>query len=325
MFTQIDSILQSQNLSSEAFFLVDGGSGGFDLRRVTLEQAAEASLTTSFKKTLEDKVIKPNSGASSVPLVSTLVDRGNKVFEYDHQTLNHLPVEFTKISDVLNQGVLSNTPKFDFSTQKLSDVKGFIYHLCDGAGNSVVVYQHKYQVTMHRKTKASYFSLNGRTLDKIDYDSIDINGNIDFFYFNSKYYCIDIKVLERNYGLEQVINNMASQSIPSILNLNLFDCSNIQNPQDIFKDMYHDRSFMRRLSQIRSSTLVSNGSITIQMVDAVRQQFPVFQRNLNVTNGFIDMTTKEHKRYFIRLLNNEASFAALNQEPFLAVDKDSAA
>ncbi|MGV2470389.1 Kiwa anti-phage protein KwaB-like domain-containing protein, partial [Bacillus subtilis] len=88
---------------------------------------------------------------------------------------------------------------------------------------------------------------------------------------------------------------------------------------------YHDRSFMRRLSQIRSSTLVSNGSITIQMVDAVRQKFPVFQRNLNVTNGFIDMTTKEHKRYFIRLLNNEASFAALNQEPFLAVDKDSAA
>lgn len=101
MFTQIDSILQSQNLSSEAFFLVDGGSGGFDLRRVTLEPAAEASLTTSFKKALEDKVIKPNSGASSVPLVSTLVDRGNKVFEYDHQTLNHLPVEFTKISDVL--------------------------------------------------------------------------------------------------------------------------------------------------------------------------------------------------------------------------------
>jgi hypothetical protein len=55
------------------------------------------------------------------------------------------------------------------------------------------------------------------------------------------------------------------------------------------------------------------------------QKFPVFQRNIDLTGGLINLNTKDQKRYFIRLLNNEASFAALDNSPFLAVEKDSAA
>lgn len=119
----------------------------------------------------------------AVPLVSTLLERDKQVFEYDHLTINHLPIEFTKMNNVLNFGVNGNATQFDFATQSLTSVKAVIYHLCDGNGNSVVIYQHKYPVSLHKKTKKSFLSLNGRTLDKITHDSIDINDTIDFFFF----------------------------------------------------------------------------------------------------------------------------------------------
>jgi hypothetical protein len=130
-----------------------------------------------------DNIIEPNRGKAVIPLVSTLLERDKQVFEYDHLAINHLPIEFTKMNDVLNFGVNGNATQFDFTTQSLTSVKAVIYHICDGNGNSVVIYQHKYPVSLHKKTKKSFFSLNGRTLDKITHDSIDINDTIDFFFF----------------------------------------------------------------------------------------------------------------------------------------------
>lgn len=94
-------------------------------------------------------------------------------------------------------------------------------------------------------------------------------------------------------------------------------------PLDIFKDMYKDRGFMRRLAMISKGNLVQTG-VSIPQIQQVMQQFPVFQRNIDLSGGLVSLNTKDQKRYFIRLLNNEASFAALDNSPFLAIEKDSA-
>ncbi|MDM6960961.1 Kiwa anti-phage protein KwaB-like domain-containing protein, partial [Klebsiella michiganensis] len=230
----------------------------------------------------------------------------------------------TKMNNVLNFGVNGNATQFDFATQSLTSVKAVIYHLCDGNGNSVVIYQHKYPVSLHKKTKKSFLSLNGRTLDKITHDSIDINDTIDFFFFQNKYYALNIKLLERMYGLESVIDNLANNSTPLIINLGIVNTQGMPVPLDIFKDMYKDRAFMRRLAMVSKGNLVKTG-VSVPQIQQVMQKFPVFQRNIDLTGGLINLNTKDQKRYFIRLLNNEASFAALDNSPFLAVEKDSAA
>ncbi len=323
MFANVENILQSQNLSGEAFFIADM-QGTIEIFKVNLEPAAETELTTSFTNSLMSSVVEPNRGKTAIPLVSILLERDKQVFEYDHLAINHLPTEFTKMQDVLNLGVNGNVIYFNFATQNLISVKAVIYHLCDGNGNSVVIFQHKYPVSLHKKTKKSFFSLNGRTLDKITHDSIDINDTIDFFLFQNKYYALNIKLLERMYGLESVIDNLANNSTPLILGLNIVNEQGIAVPLDIFKDMYKDRVFMRRLAMISKGNLVQAG-VSISQIQQVMQQFPVFQRNIDLSGGLVNLNTKDQKRYFIRLLNNEASFAALDNSPFLAVEKDSAA
>jgi len=325
MFTAIKNILDSANLSGEAYFVAES-QGQLNIYRVALEPGAEQKLTLSFSQSLERDVIAPNVGQNALPLVSSLLTRGKQVYEYDHQVINHLPPALAKMADVLNFGVNNAPPDFDFAQQNLSTVKGVIYYLCDGQGAGVVVYQHKYPIALHKKTKLSYFSANGRTLDEVNHDSIDINGNVDFFYFSGTYYALNISLLERFYGLEQVINNLAANATPHIIALNILDTTNHQNPLDIFNDMHKNRNFMRRLAITANSPLLQNGTISIANIQTVIQNFPILGRNIIINQaGLIELTSQKQKMYFIRLLNNEASFSALNQEPFLAVGKDSAA
>ena len=153
MFSGIDSIIGSQHLSGEAFFVTET-QGNASIYKVLLEPAAEASMTSAFSQKLLNTVVTPNSGKNSVPLVSTLLERDKQVFEYDHVAINHLPSEFSQMQLVLGFGIQGNPPNFDFSTQELNTVKGIIYHLCDGAGNSIILYQHKYPVSLHKKQNA---------------------------------------------------------------------------------------------------------------------------------------------------------------------------
>ncbi|MYO85954.1 DUF4868 domain-containing protein [Salmonella enterica subsp. enterica serovar Typhimurium] len=325
MFTAIDNILNSTQLSGEDYFVAEH-QGQLDIFRVALEPGAEQKLTQSFSRSLKRDVVDPNTGQNTLPLVSSLLSRDKQVHEYDHQVINYLPPALAKMADVLSFGVNNTPTDFDFAQQNLSTVKGIVYYLCDGQGNGVVVYQHKYPIALHKKTKLSYFSANGRTLDEVTHDSIDINGNVDFFYFDNKYYALNINLLERAYGLEQVINNLAANATPHIIALNILDVSNHPNPADIFNDMHRNRNFMRRLATTANSPLLQNGTINIANIQTLIQNFPILGRNIIINQaGLIELSSKKQKLYFIRLLNNEASFTALNLEPFLAVGKDSAA
>lgn len=323
MFTNIEAIINSPNISGEAFFLTSTPSG-LAVHTVLLEPLAEKDLTEAFAKKLKQAVIEPNKGKTIIPVVSTLLERDRQVFEYDHSAIGHLPAEFPEVERVMTYGIQGKPPAFDFSKQNLGSVKGLIYHLSDGAGNSVVVYQHKYPVSLHKKTKRSYLSLNGRTLDKVAHDSIDINDTVDFFFFSGRFYTLNVALLERFYGLEQVIDNLAHSATPMVISLNILNLQGVQVPGDIFKDMHKDRAFMRRLAMVSKGNLVKSG-VSIGQIQQVMTNFPIFSRTIDLTGGLVNLSTKEQKRYFIRLLNNEASFAALDNSPFLAVEKDSAA
>ena len=296
---------------------------GIETHTTLLEKQTEKELTLNFANRLKNTVIKPNAGKSHIPLVSNLLERDRQVFEYDHKAIGHMPEEFKELSKVLNYGVNGSPPIFDFNTQKLNKIKAFLYHLSDGAGNSIVLYQHKYPISLHKKSRRSFFSINGRTLTKVPYDSIDINDTIDFFYFENKHYALNIALLERFYGLEKVIDNLAASATPMILALSILDMSGTSSPNDIFKDMHKDRAFMRRLAMVSKGDIVKKG-ISITQIQQVISQFPILGRNIKIDKNLVQLKNKDHKRYFIRLLNNEASFAALNNAPFLAVEKDPA-
>jgi hypothetical protein len=322
MFSQLEKILDSKHLSGEAYFLIED-NGNNNVLKVLLEPNARKDLTENFKINLLEKVINPNKGKSYIPKVSTLLERDKQVFEYDSSNIGYTPIEFPLISGVLQHGLNSNIKSFDFRKDKLTSVKGVIYYLSIPSGENIVLYQHKYKISIHKSTKKSYISLNGTTLDKVNLEIIDINNTIDIFYYDNKFFTLNVNLLENKYGLMNVIQNIANQTVPKILKMGIIDITNIANPSDIFKELEDDKTSMKRLAMISKGNIIKN-PLTIQQVQNVISNFPVMRNNLKIKNGKIPLTSKNKKRLFIRLLNNEASFAALDNSPFLAVEKDPA-
>lgn len=322
MFKNIKQLINSEHLSGEAYFLTEN-NGICKISRVLLEEDARKDLTLEFKKSIEQKVINPNSEKTSVPKVSTLLERDKQVFEYDDLNIGYKPIEFDLISSVANLGINSKTPTFKFTSENIKNIKGVIFYLSDTNGNFIILYQHKYPISIHKKSKKSFFSLNGETLKKVNLDIIDINNQIDLFYFENKFYTLNIYLLENFYGLINVINNIAANVTPSIISLGIIDISDLQKPDKIFEELIEDRTSMKRLAMISKGNIIKNG-LTIQQVENVISNFPIMKKNLKIKDGKIKLSSKNKKRLFIRLLNNEASFAALDNSPFLAVEKDPA-
>ena len=96
------------------------------------------------------------------------------------------------------------------------------------------------------------------------------------------------------YGLESVIDNLANNSTPLIISLGIVNTQGMPAPLDIFKDMYKDRAFMRRLAMVSKGSLVQTG-VSIPQIQQVMQQFPVFQRNIDLTGGLVNLNTKDQK------------------------------
>lgn len=280
MFSQLEEILDSDKLSGEAYFLIEE-NGNNNVLKVLLEKKAREDLTENFKKNLIDKVIKPNRGKSYIPKVSTLLERDKQVFEYDSLNIGYTPIEFPLISGILQLGLNSNVKSFDFRKDKLTSVKGVLYYLSIPSGENIVLYQHKYQISIHKSTKKSYISLNGTTLDKVNLEIIDINNTIDIFYYDKKFFTLNVNLLENKYGLMNVIQNIANKTVPEILKLGIIDLTNATNPSDIFKELEDDKISMKRLAMISKGNIIKN-PLTIQQVQNVISNFPVMDKNLKI-------------------------------------------
>lgn len=149
------------------------------------------------------------------------------------------------------------------------------------SGENIVLYQHKYQISIHKSTKKSYISLNGTTLDKVNLEIIDINNTIDIFYYDKKFFTLNVNLLENKYGLMNVIQNIANKTVPEILKLGIIDLTNATNPSDIFKELEDDKISMKRLAMISKGNIIKN-PLTIQQVQNVISNFPVMDKNLKI-------------------------------------------
>lgn len=319
MFSSLSSLCSSAHTSCEMFFLTKSNTTSqLEIKKIALEPSAQSSLTTKFTKKFQDDVINKTSSNSSLNPVSALLSKGDEIYEYD---ITPPAEEFVLIEQISQFTASSIIKSFNFSTDSFSDIKGIVLKLTDG-NDSLFLYQHTYQVSLHKKSGLSFLkSMNGNLLTEVDHDVIDVRKDFDFFYFNRKHYICNLKVLENHYGLNSIIDNMVSLAIPKIVSLNIIDVSGISNPLEIFDDMKSNRSCMKKLAKIQSNNLPA---ITIQQISIILNDFPKFGRELSIKNNLIELSSQKKKLLFIRLLNDEAVRSALTNNVFLADDRESA-
>jgi hypothetical protein len=319
MFNTLNSLCSSQHASCEMFFIIKPKSAPqLDFRKIALDPSAQNSLTTKFTKKIEEDIINKTSAISSLNPVSSLMNKGNEIYTYD---ITPPADEFTIIEKISKLIASSNTQPFNFSVDSFSDIKGIVLHLTDG-NESIFLYQHTYQVSLHKKSGLSFLkSMNGNLLTEVNHDVIDVRKDFDFFYYKGIHYICNIKVLENYYGLNAIIDNMVKLAIPKIVSLNIIDVSGVADPLTIFDDMKSNRGCMRKLAKIQNNNLPP---ITMQQISVILTDFPKFGRELTILNNRIELSSQKKKLLFIRLLNDEAVRSALTNDVSLADDRESA-
>lgn len=325
MFSGLSAFVGSNSTTAELFFVSETSAApsvtaALTFNRVNLDPNAQTDLASSFKASFQSEVIDISIGLSALTKISSLANSSNNVYEYD--IVPKAPI-FETIELISHLTVSSAIHAFDFATQPLEKVKGIVIKLTDGNTN-LYLYQHKFPIALHKKSKLSFMSAQGNILKRVGYDVIDINKNIDFFMYNGVHYVVNIKRLEASYGLDAVINNMVNQAIPLIVALNVIDMSAHAKPLEIFDDLKKNKSSMRKIAKILNGRILSVG-LTIPQIINVCNDFPVFSRGITFNNNLVDLSSQKKKLIFIRMLNDEAVRSALTNDVSLADDRESAA
>jgi hypothetical protein len=325
MFSALSTFIGSSSTTAEIFFVSEtpatsGTPSSLSYNIVNLDPAAQMDLASNFKTSFQNEVIDMSVGVTSLKKVSSLANSSNEIYEYDITPKSEI---FLIIEAISQLTVAINVVAFNFATQPLEAVKGIVVKLTDGV-TSLYLYQHKFPIALHRKSKLSFVSSQGNILTRVGRDVIDINKNIDFFMFNGVHYIVDIKKLERSYGLDVIINNMVAQAIPLIVGLNVIDLSAHVTPLGIFDDIKQNKSVMRKIAKILNGRVLVTG-LTIPQIQNVCSAFPIFSRNIFFSNNLVDLGSQKKKMFFLRMLNDEAVRSALTNDVSLAEDRESAA
>lgn len=321
MFNNLTTLTTSNSTTSEVFFIYELGTKS-EFYKVNLDPGAQTDIAESFKKAVEKSIIEPTTGIASLHKVSSLSNNASNIYEYDILPKSEV---FSLMESIGSLKVSSSIKAFDFSTQPLENVKGIVIRLTDGTEN-LYIYQHKHAVSLHKKSALSFLSLQGNILTRVEHDIINISKNIDFFMYNDTQYIVNLKRLESSYGLNIVIDNMVAQAVPKIVALNIIDMTPHSDPDKIFDDLKKNRSCMKKIAKVLNGTILSGGAgITINQIQTICSDFPLFGRNIVFTNNLIDLGSQKKKLFFIRMLNDEAVRSALTNDVSLADDRESAA
>lgn len=319
MFGSLSSIYSSQQTSCELFFILDLSNGTpFIYKRVDLDSLAQQEITDNFKNKIRDEIVFKTNGLSSIDLVSSLSSKNDDIYEHDMPQQSQ---EFKLIEDISKLTVSSNPSIFDFSVNDLSEVRGLVIKLSDGNDN-IYLYQHKYAISLHKKSKLSFMKSNsGNVLIGIDRDVLDIRKDFDFFFYQAKHYINNLSLLEREYGLNAIIDNMVNLAIPRIISMNIINMVGIGNQNAFFDEVKSNRTYMRKLAKIHKNGVPA---VNIVQIQKILTDFPKFGRELNIVNNLLELNSKRKKMFFIRLLNDEAVRSALTNKVYLADDRESA-
>ncbi|MCQ5473238.1 DUF4868 domain-containing protein [Pantoea brenneri] len=319
MFGSLMPICTSQQTSCELFFILSPSNGLPKFyRKVNLDPLAQKDLTEIFKKKVFEEIINKTNGLPSLSLVSSLSSKGNDIYEYD---ISNQVTEFGLIEDISKLTVSSNPTIFNFSKDEISEIRGLVLRLSDG-NDSIYIYQHTYQVSLHKKSRFSFMkSTTGNVLEGVDRDMLDIRKDFDFFFYQGKHYIINLNLLEREYGLNAIIDNMVNLAIPNIISMNVINMTGVVNQNSFFDEIKSNRTYMKKLAKIHNSGLPA---VTIPQIQTILNDFPKFGRELSINNNLLDLNSKRRKMFFIRLLNDEAVRSALTNSVYLADDRESA-
>lgn len=309
--TQLQSTLEhilDQPIGAEIFFIINA-NGTPTIFAADVDVRAQASLCAQFSQYLREQIIN-NDELSLLP-ISEADERKNVLYQYD---LEEFPRELNLLGAIHEN---REFPRFNPARNNFSEVQGFLVKL-GNADHSLALYKRNYPINLLKKSRLSVQCLpNSNRLSPLDSDVLTINDSFEFFELDNQYYIHNIKVLERFCGFHELVQREALRSVQAIIDEEL-----LENPE-VLEEELGNISFARKLTKVLRGSpvlgIVPNATI---LEFAINHPALAGKLSLNEEGTKFELSSKNSKKLFLKLLNDDYLRSELTEKYYDSLAKD---
>ncbi len=298
--------LNGENHIGGALYFVLNEEGGQVIRFVDTVTDVQTKIKEQYLEYLHEKFLATDGW--HYQNISNSDERKNSVYEYD---LEDRPEGLDVLKTVRDNG---NLPKFNFSNESLSNLDGYLITLGNEA-NKIVLYKKHHPINMLRRDSRLFLIPADERFVQISGDALALDKSFDFMLVDETLVILRLKILERFFGFDKVIERQATGSVEQIQTLGL-----IENIEEL-TEMVSDKAYAKKLMSVRNSPVLS---LPVATVIAFAQRHPVLKKKIKLSeDGLkIKLDTKVSKQQLIKLLNDDYLKSGLTELDYDSLAKD---
>ena len=278
------------------------------------DEKTEPEVDKLFLEYMTDTVLKNND--LQVCELSTADERTNAIFHYDY---TEYPEELEVFQSFDIKQATKEVEKFNFEQDNLSRLCGYIIYI-GSMEDGVSLFKKHYPISLIKRDSFLLGAIKSKQRFELvtGDDIIRLNGAVQLFRINGEIFVIDIKVLERNMGFNQLIYKAADETVQAIEELAIIE--DIQ----VLRDSAEDIAFARKLSRVKKSSPIFKLNISKEtIIEFTKTTHDLSGRFKYSEDGNeIRLDTKKSKDAFITLMNDAFLRSELTKQFYEAKAKD---
>lgn len=308
------STLLGQPYTVQVYFVLKQ-DGNLVLRLADIEdEKTEPEVDKLFLEYMTDTVL--NNNDLQVCELSTADERTNAIFHYDY---TEYPEELEVFQSFDIKQATKEVEKFNFEQDNLSRLCGYIIYI-GSMEDGVSLFKKHYPISLIKRDSFLLGAIKSKQRFELvtGDDIIRLNGAVQLFRINGEIFVIDIKVLERNMGFNQLIYKAADETVQAIEELAIIE--DIQ----VLRDSAEDIAFARKLSKVKKSSPIFKLNISKEtIIEFTKTTHDLSGRFKYSEDGNeIRLDTKKSKDAFITLMNDAFLRSELTKQFYEAKAKD---
>lgn len=278
------------------------------------DEKTEPEVDKLFLEYMTDTVL--NNNDLQVCELSTADERTNAIFHYDY---TEYPEELEVFQSFDIKQATKEVEKFNFEQDNLSRLCGYIIYI-GSMEDGVSLFKKHYPISLIKRDSFLLGAIKSKQRFELvtGDDIIRLNGAVQLFRINGEIFVIDIKVLERNMGFNQLIYKAADETVQAIEELAIIE--DIQ----VLRDSAEDIAFARKLSRVKKSSPIFKLNISEEtIIEFTKTTHDLSGRFKYSEDGNeIRLDTKKSKDAFITLMNDAFLRSELTKQFYEAKAKD---
>lgn len=306
---KLSNILDSTK--SISLFLVLNTNDGISIKKADIENGETTNeINELFRNRIREITTNEEIGVINL---SSADERANVIYEYDY---DEYPDEMLFIKNFdIKQAV--NYELFSFAHDSLRSLIGYLIYIGD-MNRGIVCFKKHYAITMIKRGSFLIYKHRER-FKKLDAeDIIRLNNDIGLFKLENKIFVLDVNIIEKYFGFEELIRKRASITIDSIENKGIIENVNA------LKNAATDFSFSKKLSKIAEQSLIITQSIPNDKIIEFSKTHPGLKGKFSYSNtgSKIVLKSKSSQIAFLKLLNDDFLISELTNQPYDSLAKD---